>query len=86
MHYVTPRSQWMQKQHFGVTCPGTLFMETILGPPEHDKGCVDILHLGGTEVHYVTHRSQWMQKHMFSITCPGTLFIETAPGPPEHEK
>jgi hypothetical protein len=28
MRYVTHRSQRMQKHKFGVTCPGTLFMET----------------------------------------------------------
>jgi hypothetical protein len=34
---VTHRSQQMQKRKFGITCPGALFMETTLHPPEHEK-------------------------------------------------
>jgi hypothetical protein len=34
---VTRRFQRMQKHKFGITCPGALFMETAVGPPEHGK-------------------------------------------------
>jgi hypothetical protein len=37
MHYVTRRSHWIQKHKFNVMCPGALFLETALGPPEHEK-------------------------------------------------
>jgi hypothetical protein len=37
MHYVTHRSHQMQKHKLDVTCPGVLFMETALGPAEHEK-------------------------------------------------
>jgi hypothetical protein len=37
MHYVTRRSHQMQKHKFGVTCPSTLLVESVLAPPEHDK-------------------------------------------------
>jgi hypothetical protein len=30
MHYVTHKFHQMQKQKFGITCPDTLFMETVL--------------------------------------------------------
>jgi hypothetical protein len=42
MHYVTRISHRMQKHKFGVMCPGTLFVETAPGPPEHEKLCIDI--------------------------------------------
>jgi hypothetical protein len=34
---VTRRSSQMQKDMFGVTYPGALFMEIALGPPEQEK-------------------------------------------------
>jgi hypothetical protein len=37
MHYVTHRSHRMQKNRFGVLCPGVLFMEIAPSPPEHGK-------------------------------------------------
>jgi hypothetical protein len=37
MHYMSHSSHWMKKHKFGVMCPGALFMETALGPPEHEK-------------------------------------------------
>jgi hypothetical protein len=37
MPYVTRNSHQMQKYKFSVTCPGALFMETTLDPPEHEK-------------------------------------------------
>jgi hypothetical protein len=37
MPYVTRRSHRMQKHKFNITCLGALFMETALGPPEHEK-------------------------------------------------
>jgi hypothetical protein len=36
-HYVTRRSHMMQIHKFNVMYLGTLFMETTLGPPEHEK-------------------------------------------------
>jgi hypothetical protein len=33
MHYLTHRSQLMQKQKSSVTCSGVLFVETALDPP-----------------------------------------------------
>jgi hypothetical protein len=38
MHYVTRRSQWMQKQMFCVTCPNALFVETAPGLMETCEG------------------------------------------------
>jgi hypothetical protein len=40
MHYVTCRSNGMQNHKFGVMCPDALFMETALGPPEHEKSAL----------------------------------------------
>jgi hypothetical protein len=37
MHYVTRRTHWMQKLKFGVTCAGTLFVESVPIPLEHKK-------------------------------------------------
>jgi hypothetical protein len=34
---VTHRSNWMQKDKFGVTCPGAVFIESVPVPPEHEK-------------------------------------------------
>jgi hypothetical protein len=81
MHYVTQRSDRMQKHKFGVTYPGELFLETALGPPEHEKLCVDVSHPGCTIIYYVAHRSHQMQKHKFGVTCLGGLFcgIHTSP-------
>jgi hypothetical protein len=62
------------------------FLETALGPPKHEKYCINISRPGLTGMHYETRKSHQMQKHMFGVTCPDMLFIETAPGPPEHEK
>jgi hypothetical protein len=86
MHYETRISHRMQKHMFGVTCPDTLFMETALGPPKHEKYCINISHPEHTGMHYMTRRSYRMQKHKFSVTCPGAHFLETALGPTEHEK
>jgi hypothetical protein len=37
MHYVTRRSDGIQKHKFSVTYPDALFMETAPGAPEHEK-------------------------------------------------
>jgi hypothetical protein len=37
MHYVKRISHRMQKHWFGVLCPVALFMESSLGPPQHEK-------------------------------------------------
>jgi hypothetical protein len=37
IHYVTCRSHHMQKHKFSVTCAGTLFVESVPIPPEHEK-------------------------------------------------
>jgi hypothetical protein len=74
MHYVTHRSNQMQKHKFGDTCPDALFMETALSPPEHEKYCVNASRIRCNRMHYVTHRSHQMQKDMFYITCPDALY------------
>jgi hypothetical protein len=43
MQYVTCRSHPTQKQSFGVTCPGALFVISVPVLPEHEKECVDIV-------------------------------------------
>jgi hypothetical protein len=85
MHYVTRISHCMQKQKFGVTFPDVHFVESIPGPPKHEKECVDNSWPERTGMHYVICKSHWMQKHRFNITCPGALFMETALGPPKLE-
>jgi hypothetical protein len=45
----------MQKHKFGVTCLGTLFMETAPGPPEHEQYCVNVSRPGRTNA---LHNSQ----------------------------
>jgi hypothetical protein len=67
-------------------CLAASFVETALGPPEHEKSCVDFLLLGRARMHYMTRRSRRMQKPKFSVMCPGMLFMVSAPGPLEHEK
>jgi hypothetical protein len=42
MHYVTRKSHQMQKQKFGIMCPGAFFVESIPVPPEHKKWCIDV--------------------------------------------
>jgi hypothetical protein len=37
MHYVTRRSHQMQKNKFSVTCPGTLFVESLPVAHLHEK-------------------------------------------------
>jgi hypothetical protein len=86
MHYVTSRFHQMQKHKFDVTCPSALFMETPLGPTEHEKWCLNVSRPRCTRVQHVTHRSNWMQKQKFSVMCPDVLFMKTTPGSPEHEK
>jgi hypothetical protein len=70
----------MKKHKVGITFLGTLFVETALGPPEHEKNCVDVSHPGHSRMHYMTCISHQMQKRKFGITFPGVLFIETAAG------
>jgi hypothetical protein len=67
-------------------CPDAIFLDSVLGPPEHEKYCIDISWPKWTGMHYVTRRSHQMQKYEFGITCPDVLFMKTALGPPEHEK
>jgi hypothetical protein len=85
MQYVTHRSHRMQNPKFGVMCPVALFMETALGPPEHEKKCIDVSHPRRIRMHYVTRRSHRMQNQKIGITSPSALFLETAPGPPKPE-
>jgi hypothetical protein len=82
---MTRRSRQIQKQKFGVMCPGVLIMETALGPPEHEKECVDILCPKCIGMHYVIRRSNRIQKHKFVVTCLNALFVESVPVPHEHE-
>jgi hypothetical protein len=42
MHYVSRKSHQMQKQKFGIMCPGAFFVESIPVPPEHKKWCIDV--------------------------------------------
>jgi hypothetical protein len=86
MYYVTCRCHQMEKRKFGTMCPGALFLDTALGPPEHEKWCIGVSHPGHIGMHYVTHGSYQMQKQLFRVTSPDALSMETAPGPPEHEK
>jgi hypothetical protein len=37
MHYVTRKSNQMQKHKFVITCPNTLFVESEPVAPEHEK-------------------------------------------------
>jgi hypothetical protein len=76
----------MQKHMFSITCPGAIFVESVLEPPGQEKLCIDVSCPGRTEMLYMTRISNWMQKQKFSETCPAALFMETAQGPPEHEK
>jgi hypothetical protein len=57
MHYMTDISHRMQKHKFSVTCPGAVFMETTMGPPEIEKQCIDVSWPEGTGMHYMTYRS-----------------------------
>jgi hypothetical protein len=50
---VTRKFQRMQKHKFGVTCPRALFMENVVGPPEHEKYCVDVSSPERTGMHYM---------------------------------
>jgi hypothetical protein len=43
-----------------ITCSHALFMETTMGPLEHEKLCVDISRRGCIGMHYMTHGSQRM--------------------------
>jgi hypothetical protein len=38
----------MQKQKFNVTCPSTIFVESVPVPPEQEKLCINVLLLGHT--------------------------------------
>jgi hypothetical protein len=60
MHYVTRRSDWMQKYKFGVTCPGALFVESVPVRIEHEKKCIDVSCSGCTRLHNMTRRSHSM--------------------------
>jgi hypothetical protein len=72
---VTCRSHRMQKQKCDVTCPITIFVESVLVPPKHENRCVDISRLGRTEVHYLTRRSHRRKKNNFGTMCPEVLFV-----------
>jgi hypothetical protein len=78
----------MQKQKFYVTCPITIFVESVPVPPEHEKLCVDISCLGHTGVHYVTRRSHRMQKKQVQHNVSRSAFCVStfhAPDAPEHD-
>jgi hypothetical protein len=68
------------------TCPEVLLLGPVPGPPENEKKCVDVSHLGRTRMCYVTSRSHEMQKHKFGVTCPNVLLFRPALGPPKKEK
>jgi hypothetical protein len=61
-------------------------MKTALGPPDHEKYCMNISCPGHTGMHYMTNKSHQIQKHKFGTMCPGVLFVESIPVPPKHEK
>jgi hypothetical protein len=61
----------MQKQNYGITSPGALFVESEPVPPEHEKLCVDVSRHRCIRMHYVIHRSHQMQKHKFCVMCLG---------------
>jgi hypothetical protein len=87
MHYLIRRSHWMQKHNFGVRCLGAHFVESTPGPPEHEKGCIDVSCHGHLRIQHVTRRSHQMKEHKFNVTCPPPpLFVEYVPVPPEYEK
>jgi hypothetical protein len=65
---VTRISHRMPKHKFAVTCPGVLFVQSILVPTELEKYCIDVSCPGHTRMHYMTHRSHQMQKHKISVT------------------
>jgi hypothetical protein len=86
MHFVTRRSNRMQKHKFGVTCPGAIFVESLPISPKHEKLCTDVSCPRCTEMHYVTHRYHQRQKHKFGVTSHDALFVESEPVPPQHDK
>jgi hypothetical protein len=63
-------------------CPCSLFVETALGPPEHEKLCIDVLCPKHTGMHYMTQRSHGIQKNKFDVMCPTMLFVESVPSHP----
>jgi hypothetical protein len=86
MHYVTRISHQIQKHKFGITCPSSLFVESVPVPPKHEKLRINVLHSGHNKMPYVTCRTHRMQKHKLALTCPVTAFVESVPVPREHEK
>jgi hypothetical protein len=56
------------KHKFGVMCLGALFFESVPVPPKHEKSCVDVSHLGHTDMHYMTRRSHLVLKHKTRYT------------------
>jgi hypothetical protein len=86
MNNMTRRSHQMQKHKFDVMCPGALFMESALGPPENERKCIDVSCTGRTCMHYVTRISHRMQKCMFGVTCPDVLFCGISIGPTRASK
>jgi hypothetical protein len=54
MHYMTRRSHQMQKHKFGVTCPGTLIVESVPVSPKLEKYCVYVSRSRRIGMHYVT--------------------------------
>jgi hypothetical protein len=79
MHYVTHRSQRMQKDKFGIMCPEQLFVKPVPVPPKLETYCIDVSRTGRTRMHYVTRKSHRMRKHKFGITCPEALFVKFVP-------
>jgi hypothetical protein len=86
MDYVACRSHRMQKQKFNVTCPITIFVESVLVSPERGKLCVNISRLKRTGMHYVTRGSHRWQKQKLSVPCPNALFVKSVPVPPKLKK
>jgi hypothetical protein len=54
MHYVTRRSHWMQKDKIGITCPGAIFVKSVIVPLEQEKLCTDVSCPRRTGMHYVS--------------------------------
>jgi hypothetical protein len=86
MLYVNHRSHRMQKHKFGVTCPSSVFVESVSVPLEHEIWCDDFSHPRGTGMHNLTRGSHRLQKHKFGVTCHDAIFVESIPVPPLDKK
>jgi hypothetical protein len=60
-------------------------MGPTLGPPEHEKSCIDVSLPGCTKSLYVT-KSPEHEKTQVGRNGPGVLFMGSASGPAKYEK